>query len=276
MNAQTEYKAPTEPIDLDHYKELNVGQILRRTREYYGQSVGQVEVNLRIRASHIQAIEAVDLSRLPGRVYAIGFVRAYSEYLGLDGDKMVHLFKAQSVGKKNRPELQFKVATYETQTPNVYVILGCTLAAILLIAYLSMTHTPSRYIEVIPPVPESLKKSSLAPAKPQGSSKSIEDIIEEDQKLLSINKPEIELVVSQDSWVEIKDKDGNILVSEVLKPGDKYIVPKDQEGLVLATGNAGGITVFMKGKKVGELGEHAEVKRGIELDSSKLKTLPKK
>ncbi|MEM7617833.1 MAG: RodZ domain-containing protein [Pseudomonadota bacterium] len=267
MNAQAEYNAPAEPIDLDHYKELNVGQILRRTREYYGQSVGQVEVNLRIRASHIQAIEAVDLSRLPGRVYAIGFVRAYSEYLGLDGDKMVHLFKAQSVGKKNRPELQFKVANYETQTPNVYVILGCTLAAILLIAYLSMTYTPSRYIEVIPPVPEELKKSSLAPKAP----KSIEDIIEEDQKLLSTNKPEIELVVSEDSWVEIQDKEGNILVSEVLKPGDKYIVPKDQEGLVLATGNAGGITVFMKGKKLGELGEHAEVKRGIALNPEKLK-----
>ena len=260
------------PFDLDNYKELNVGQILRRTREHYGQTIGQVEVNLRIRATHIQAIEDVDITRLPGRVYAIGFVRSYSEYLGLDGDKMVHLFKAQSVGKQNRPELQFQIATYETQTPNIYVILGCLLCAILVIAYLSMTYTPSRYIEVIPPVPESLKKSSLVPKKPT----SIASIIEEDQKLVAASKPAMELVISQDSWVEIRDKNGNSLISEVLKPGDKYIVPDGQEGLILATGNAGGITVFIKGKKLGAIGKNAEVKRDIELDANKLKATIKK
>jgi len=222
MTSSENTQTAAAPIDLDQYKDLSVGEILHRTREHYGQSIGQVEVNLRIRASHLQAI-------------------------------------SQSVGKKNRPELQFKVATYETQTPNIYIICGCTLATILFIAYLSMAFTPTRYIEVIPPVPESLKKSTLVPKTPQ----SIEDIIEGDQALLARSKPAIELVITQDSWVEIKDKDGKRLLSEVLKPGDKYIVPKDTEGLTLATGNAGGITVFKKGKKIGPVGNNAEVKRNV-------------
>ena len=255
------------PIDLDNYKDLSVGQILRRTREHYGQSINQVEVNLRIRGAHIRAIEAEDLVQLPGRVYAIGFVRAYAEYLGLDGDKIVHLFKSQSIGKKKRPELQFKVATYETQTPNIYIICVCIAAIIGILAYLSMTYTPSKYIEVIPTVPESLKKSSLVPKAPQ----SIEDIIEGDQKLLAKSKPEMELVITQDTWVEIKDASGKRLISEVLNPGDKYIVPKGQKDLVLATGNAGGITVFIKGKKVRALGNSAEVKRGIALTPDNFK-----
>lgn len=252
----------SDNIDLDHYKDLSVGQILKRTREHYGQSINQVEVNLRIRAEHLRAIESEDLSLLPGRVYAIGFVRSYSEYLGLDGDKIVHLFKSQSVGKKNRPELQFKVAVHETQTPNIYIISACLFLIIALIAYLSMTYTPSRYIEVIPPVPESLKKSNLVPQAPQ----SIEQIIENDEKLLAASQPEMELVITQDTWIEIKDTSGKRLISEVLKPGDKYIVPKDQNDLILATGNAGGITVFIKGKKVKALGNSAEVRRDIRLD----------
>ena len=94
-------------IDLDSYTDLSVGEILRRTRLYYGQSLNDVEINLRIRASQLDLLEQNHIAHLPGRVYAIGFVRAYSEYLGLDGDKMVHLFKAQSVGKKWRPKLSF-------------------------------------------------------------------------------------------------------------------------------------------------------------------------
>ncbi|PZO78204.1 MAG: DUF4115 domain-containing protein, partial [Micavibrio aeruginosavorus] len=80
-----------------------MGEILRRTRVHYGQSLQQIEGVLRIRASQLDALEQGDVSQLPGRVYAIGFVRSYSEYLGLDGDKMVHLFKEQSVGKQKKP-----------------------------------------------------------------------------------------------------------------------------------------------------------------------------
>ncbi len=264
-------ETPPQNIDLESYNDLSVGEILQRTREHYGQSISQVEVNLRIRAAHLQAIENGDLSQLPGRVYAIGFVRAYSEYLGLDGDKIVQLFKSQSVGKKNRPDLKFKVAVHETQTPNAYIILICLLGIIGVIAYLSMTYTPAKYVEIIPPVPQTLKKSALVSQAPQ----SIEDIILEDEKELAKSYPEMELVISQDSWVEIKDATGKLIVSEVLKPGDKYIIPDGQKGLVMQTGNAGGITVFIKGKKIGEIGENAEVIRNISLNPENFKSKEK-
>jgi hypothetical protein len=64
--------------------------------------------------------------------------------------------------------------------------------------------------------------------------------------------------------VEIKNAGGRVLVSEVLKPGDKYVVPDGQD-LLLTTGNAGGITVFRNGRKVGPVGNPAEVRRNIAL-----------
>ncbi|MEM6812690.1 MAG: RodZ domain-containing protein [Pseudomonadota bacterium] len=243
-------------IDLDSYKDLTVGEILKRTREHYGQSIGHVEVNLRIRSSYIRAIENNIISDLPGRVYAIGFVRAYSEYLGLDGDKMVYLFKAQLIGKNNRPELQFPASYEDSKTPNIFFVLGGIFVAAICMIYLSVTYESPNYREPIPTVPPQLKKSTLTVPEPT----SIEDIIAGDQR----NRKGFELVVTQDSWVEIRDQNGNQLISEVLKPGDKYIIP-DDERLIMTTGNAGGLTVFIDGEEIQTLGEPAQVRRDIDL-----------
>lgn len=255
----SEIKDAPAQFDLNTYKEMSVGEILRKTREHYGQSIGQVEVNLRIRASHLEALESGEAEKLPGRVYAIGFVRAYSEYLGLDGDKMVSLFKSHSIGEAKRPDLLFPVLNYESQTPNIFIVLICITGIIGLIAYLSITHIPVKYEEVVPPVPKILTQSAITPA-------AIKTVAE--KKPAPINKS-IELVVTQDSWVEIKDSKGKKLLSEVLKTGDKYIVDEDKT-LTLATGNAGGITIFINGKKVGPLGEKAQVKRNIALTRENL------
>lgn len=249
--------------DLDTYHDMSVGEILLRTREYYGQTIPQVEANLRIRSSHLIALEQGDLANLPGRVYAIGFVRAYAEYLGLDGDKMVHLFKAQSVGKDNKPILQFPVTYKSAKTPSPYLILGCLGGLILLIAYWSITYVPKHHIEHVPPVPEALKQSSVARLNPPIASAP-------DQPLLpmlvpSNSRPEMQLVIVADSWVEIKNARGEVLVREVLKPGSKFTVP-DEAGMTLSTGNAGGIEVHINGKRTELLGKLTEVRRDVALN----------
>jgi len=278
---QAAHIQPPEPY-LDSYHDMTVGQILKRTREYYGQTIPQVEINLRIRSSQLMAIEEGNVAHLPGRVYAIGFVRAYAEYLGLDGDKMVHLFKAQTVGKENKVDLQFPVTYADTKTPNAYIIMGCLVGIILLIAYWSMTYKPANYIEVVPPVPEELKQGSVPLLKPDDVAKAEEPVTsvltrkaeaattDSSDQIATASKNKMELVVTEDSWVEIKDASGKAVLSQVLKPGDKYIVP-EEEGYVLSTGNAGGITVFVDGKKQGKLGKSTEVKRGIALNPEDFK-----
>ncbi len=46
----------------------------------------------KVRGRYLSAIEQGDLRILPGKVYARGFVRSYSEYLGLDGDEVTNLY----------------------------------------------------------------------------------------------------------------------------------------------------------------------------------------
>ena len=262
MNTANATETPVDEPDLDSYTDLTVGEILKRTREYYGQTLPQVEVNLRIRASQLYALEEGDLAQLPGRVYAIGFVRAYSEYLGLDGDKMVRLFKAQSVGKRVKPELQFPVTYEDSKTPNLAIILSSLVLTILFIAYWTIFYTPTNYVEKIPPVPERLKESTLTLSHPKIKKPEPVSI-----DVLKVPDNKMELVITADSWVEIRDGEGNVTTSRVMKPGDKYIVPSESD-LYLTTGNAGGIKVMIDEEESGTIGEKAEVKRNIALQPS--------
>lgn len=263
---EPQQQTQAEP-DLDHYTDMSVGEILRKTREHYGQTIYDVEQNLNIRASQLHALEQENLDEIPGRVYAIGFVRAYSEYLGLDGDKMVHLFKAQTVGKRVKPELHFPVATNDSNDPNIHIVIASLTALILFIAYLSIFNAPAKNVNTIPPVPEDIKEKTIAMLEPLKDS--VPD--EPDPALLNDNDTKgMELRVTAESWVEIKKADGAVIVRQILKEGDVFIVP-DEEMLTLSTGNAGGLVVYIDGKEIGALGRSAQVRRDIKLDPEDFK-----
>lgn len=253
---------------------MPVGEILRRTRVYYNQSLMEVEQALRIRSSQLQAIEEGNFSAMPGRVYAIGFVRAYSEYLGLDGDKMVGLFKDQYAAFRKRPNLNFPTNMAETKLPSPYVIMGALVAGILFIAFWSMFMLPSHSREQIPEVPDDFVQSS-APILDED--RLTESVAPSEEVLATSDAPDInekliELVITEKSWTEIKDASGNVVLRQILKPGDKYTVPEGDagSGFTMSTGNAGGITVFIGGKKIGKLGTPAKVRRNILLEASSL------
>ncbi len=137
----------------EYYTDLSVGEILRRTRLHYGQSLADIERVLRIRAGQLEALETGQVERLPGRVYAIGFVRSYSEYLGLDGDRMVHLFKNQTLGGKARPELHFPVPASESKVPDVKIVAGSLAAMLLVVILWFVLQGGSEEESAIPPAP---------------------------------------------------------------------------------------------------------------------------
>lgn len=273
------HNIPQEEMDLNFHTDMPVGEILRRTRVHYGQTLQQIEGVLRIRASQLEALEQGDIAQLPGRVYAIGFVRSYSEYLGLDGDKMVHLFKEQSVGRKAKPDLSFPVAASESKVPNLYVIAASVFGVVVLVGFISFMMFPKQEKAQVPEVPTALTKSQLSEApslvgqanppqavqSPNGEQpRTAAPVVEE-------AKPSnrIILEITDATWVEIRNQQGTAILRQVLKAGDIYLVP-DEPGLVMATGNAGGITMKVDGKELPPLGESGQIKRKIALDPNLL------
>jgi len=71
----TEEVAPQAP---------SIGDRLRQARERRGVSIAEASATLKIRAPILEAFEREDHSQLPPRVYALGQLRTYAAYLGLD------------------------------------------------------------------------------------------------------------------------------------------------------------------------------------------------
>ena len=102
----------------------SVGALLRQARQGFGRDVGQIGAALRIRASHLQAIEDGRYQELPGGAYAIGFIRTYAEYLGLDGPEMVRRFKQEIDGQEFKHDLSFPMPVSERSVPGSTILLG--------------------------------------------------------------------------------------------------------------------------------------------------------
>nr|WP_220789776.1 helix-turn-helix domain-containing protein [Gluconacetobacter johannae] len=99
---------------------------MRARREQLGWTLPDVATWLRIRLSFLEALEEGRLSDLPGNVYTVGFLRTYATALGLDGEAMVHRFKAEARGSiEYKPELSFPAPVPDRTVPaGVIALLG--------------------------------------------------------------------------------------------------------------------------------------------------------
>ena len=69
---------------------------------------------------------------------------------------------------------------------------------------------------------------------------------------------EMVLKATGNSWVEIEDLDGNVLMTRLMRPGETYVVP-NVNGLTFNTGNAGALSLSQGDKLVPSLGEIGEI-----------------
>jgi cytoskeleton protein RodZ len=74
---------------------FEIGNSLREARLRQGYELPRVEADTKIRAKYLRALEEERFEVLPGETYVKGFLRTYSEYLGLDGQLYVDEFNSR-------------------------------------------------------------------------------------------------------------------------------------------------------------------------------------
>jgi len=267
--------------ELEAMANIEIGEALRQTRIHYGQSLEDVEKTLRIRACQISAIEQGNMKQLPGRVYAIGFVRSYAEYLGLDGGRAVQLFKAQYMDVAIKSMLSFPVLASETKTPPIWlVILSIILSLLFFNAWYGLNIKDRSFISYIEAVPKDIKthiEKNILVDPPIIENIIIVDNLPDEMIVENMGKDKeqktgIILNIMDNSWVEIKNAKGEIIVSNILEKGDQYFVP-DSPGLSMSLGNAANIEIIIDGQALKPLGKDGDVRRDIPLNTAYLKTL---
>ncbi len=100
-----------------------IGEILREARASTSQSVAQIAARLRIKPEFIQALEDDRPDDMPGRVYAIGFLRTYATYLDLDPLELIRRYKSTTDANPLPSELNFpKPAAARRQSPELPIV----------------------------------------------------------------------------------------------------------------------------------------------------------
>jgi len=150
-----------------------IGAELKAERLRWGLKLSEVSSRLRIRQAHLEAIEAGRFGDLPGRIYAIGFVRSYAEFLGADGDVSVSLFKAEFGPGGHSRKLVFPVPPDENRRPGLKTLAASLVLAALVYGGWYVWQSEERTaVELVPEVPERMLEQAARSevAEPAASS----------------------------------------------------------------------------------------------------------
>lgn len=145
-------KREVEPVEADH-----VGALLCATRMRAGGDLQEIAKVLRIRYGYLVAIEDGRHEDLPGSAYSIGFIRAYADYLGLDGNEVVRRLREETNGTVTTARFKFPAPSGESGLPNGGVLaIAVVMGMVVYGAWYTITNADRDAVDLIQEVPDRL------------------------------------------------------------------------------------------------------------------------
>jgi cytoskeleton protein RodZ len=272
--------------------EAGPGSVLRGKREALGVTLREVSETLNLSITIIQAIEADDYERLPGPVFARGYVRAYARLLGLDPDPLLALSP-----KRDDPATATRRSTGQSFGNRLARRPGLILGAVgllLLVAVLfglqwwpagdeagtggatvAQREQAERVLEdppwnfpelgdppVVVPFEEAPVEDRMAPGGNPMTGGAVagpgpdqpQQTPSTPLRLTALGEDRLSLRFTADSWVQVRDASGADLYSELGRAGD-HVELVGQGPLRILLGNAPGAQLAFNGEPV-PLGPH--------------------
>lgn len=275
---------------------VRLGADIREARERLGWELKAIAAHLRIRASYLEAIETGRIGDLPGNVYAIGFLRTYAQALGLDPEEIGRRFREQTSHLNRKTELDFPAPVPERGVPaGAVVLLGVVLAIGAYAGWFRFSGSgqpdsqpvqpvPPRLMPLAeapaplrpmsePPAPARVASSEALPAMPSISPSSAAAAMPVPVPVpppaavpaVAADATRIVLRARADAWMQVRDRQGNVVLNRVLRGGETWPVPAKGQFL-LTTGNAGGTDILVDGVASPSLGGDGAVRRDLALE----------
>ncbi|MBK5911417.1 hypothetical protein CCR85_07910 [Rhodothalassium salexigens] len=113
----------------------SVGDQLRRARLGAGLSLEQVAAALNIRRGQLSALEDGRCDDLPAAAFALGFVRSYAGWLGLDVTALADQYKAERAMATMPTQLTFKEPEAPRRPMPGFAVLASSMAAAVMLYF---------------------------------------------------------------------------------------------------------------------------------------------
>lgn len=255
-------KALADSTTLYREQLLELGALLKATRQQQGHTLDDMATQTLIRASLLTAIEQGDLDTLPEPVYVRGLLRRYGDALGLDGESLASQFftppRVMARSWKDSPAAQLRplhlYAAY-------FVVM---IAAVSGLSYMLRRTAPETTL--LPPLdPLNSTTAATTPVAPAPAAPEVAD-----SPLASTAPIEVKMTLTDQSWLRVT-VDGSTQFEGVLQTGDTRLWTADQ-ALTIRAGNAGGVVVSFNNQQAEALGQPGMV-REITFSSDKVLSL---
>ena len=125
---ETTFEAKSESLESIRLSEIKIGRILQEAREKAKTSLEDAEASLRIKKEYLIALENGNFNLLPGTTYVSGFLKSYSQYLGLNINRSLMQVVPVNSNSPNPNETILGTLPNKKSSPNL-VILAISLLA---------------------------------------------------------------------------------------------------------------------------------------------------
>jgi cytoskeletal protein RodZ len=254
-----------------------IGQILQEAREQLGLTLDQVERSTRIRRARLEALEEGDFGSLPSRVQVQGFLRNYAEFLGLDHEHILGLYRElEGLPQKRKAQLP-RVTTTSSVDPRrrrfklngdqiITGVMALAVIAILVwgtnrifagVGQSDVTPTPEEASILPAPTEAPTSTPQLAGLGELPTQTTLDNPPTATLTLGLVDSIELEILAEQSSFLQVS-VDGEEQYQGRLLAGETLSV-RGEERVEVITGNARGIRVRFNGQDQGYLGEVNQV-----------------
>jgi cytoskeletal protein RodZ len=232
---------------------MGLGETIKKARTDKGITLELIEEETKIRRLYLEAIENEDFSVLPPKVYAVGFVKRYARFLGLDEKQLAEEFKQLAYGGYNQEEEIIPVRTGGYNLPVKNIVAGILFLLVVLwvgnymIGFFSRaienndSNNPGIVTEIPPPQeidePE-IEEPEPVPVKP--------------------DKVQVSVKAKSDCWLRAIVDDEKVFEA-VLRAGQEQTL-EGRQSVNIRVGNAGGVEITYNGEIIEPLGQDWEVK----------------
>ncbi|MEO7725867.1 MAG: RodZ domain-containing protein [Burkholderiales bacterium] len=258
--------------------EASPGLQLAAAREGLGLSVADVAQQLKLSPRQVEALEADDYRRLPGAVFVRGFIRNYARLLKLDGA----LLLANSEGAfppavplraQASPSSETSFPTARNFNWQKYAIAAIVLMVPLVIFEFYWDAAPEpepavKSSQVQQPAPEVVAETAArattlvsageaATPTEAKSGMAVATARPADATKPAAHEQVVRLRFARESWVEIRDRTGRTIFSQLNPPGTEQVV-SGLPPLSLIVGNAIGVQLTLNEQPV-DLAPHIKI-----------------
>jgi len=256
------------PLDGD---DLSPGAMLARARAVRQLGISEVAERLKYGARQIEALEADDYGRLPGTTFVRGMIRGYSKLVGMDPAPVLKALERRNIPAQVTVDLRTQRIPFpdgNRRATRLYL----ALSVVVLLAIAGILY--EWHFAEVPPAPVAV---NAVPAAPRPAPEAAVAAPVETENVAPITPPapsipvtpvapvaladtgnapasrgnvrRIQLEFQRESWVEIKDRVGRTLLSQLNPAGTQKVVEGAPPFSVII-GNAANVRVTYKDASV--------------------------